>query len=263
MTTSYGPHDSIYILETWRNRQRSHLSVRAFKGYAAYVGTLPLDARKTYSIGQQPDTSHLAELLPKLRRVVNEHMYPTFCQGMTQFQEVPGGSDLESDYYFKGPNLSGYAGNNEIAQAVLAEAKTNERLMKHPHPNLAVYVGCVVHDGLIVRLVFRRYLKILSDHVAQATRPSDFSLQERNECMDSIEAGVAHLHEQDLAHNDISPENIMFDHNNVPILIDLDSCAPIGTKIAKGGHVTGWRGPLFDNGPIFNVSSVECDKLAV
>jgi serine/threonine protein kinase len=81
--------------------------------------------------------------------------------------------------------------------------------------------------------------------------------------MDSIEAATAHLHQLGLAHNDISPNNIMFDDENVSVLIDFDSCAPFRNDLVKGGCVAGWRGPSIDNGKIFKKSSVECDELAI
>lgn len=50
-----------------------------------------------------------------------------------------------------------------------------------------------------------------------------------------LEDGIRHLHGLGLAHNDISPNNIMMDSENKPIIIDFDSAKPIGEQLVKGG----------------------------
>ncbi|KAH8744393.1 hypothetical protein F5883DRAFT_439941 [Diaporthe sp. PMI_573] len=82
--------------------------------------------------------------------------------------------------------------------------------------------------------------------------------------MDQIEAAAAeHLHSLGLAHNDISPPNIMFDNAGQAVLINLDSCAPLGNVITKSGLVTGWKGPIDGYGRQYDRSSAECDKEAI
>ena len=77
-----------------------------------------------------------------------------------------------------------------------------------------------------MRLVLKRFNKSLYDIVKSAM---PFTAQQRLECMDQIEAAVAHLHVLGLAHNDISPSNTMLDNLGQAILIDLDSCATLGS----------------------------------
>ena len=37
-----------------------------------------------------------------------------------------------------------------VAKLTMAEARAYERFQAHPHPNLGTYLGCVVHEGLLV-----------------------------------------------------------------------------------------------------------------
>lgn len=49
----------------------------------------------------------------------------------------------------------------------------------------------------------------------------------------------------------------MFMDEDVPVLLDFDTCYPIGTKLQKGGRVGEWEGiPIV----VFDKSSIECDK---
>ena len=62
----------------------------------------------------------------------------------------------------------------------------------------------------------------------------------------AIEAGVRHLHFRGLAHNDLSPNNIMVNHGDTPIIIDLGSCRPFGQKLLTTGTV-GWIDEDYSN----------------
>lgn len=254
---------SMIIKEAWEGCSPIHLTVTAFDGYDAYHGTLPLTRPRKYDPGLQSDNPDFDSIMQGLAHIPHRDIYPTFFEGITRF-ETPDELGCDSSYYLKAPSISSYSGNNTIAKCVLSEVQNYEKLIKYPHPNLGVYLGCVVYNGLIVRLAFRKYYKTLYDRVIfDVKTPDDFTFQERKACMDSIGAATKHLHQLGIAHNDISPSNIIFDNENVPILIDLDSCAPIGDKIVKGGCVAGWRGPFFDNGKTFKESSIECDDLAI
>lgn len=52
--------------------------------------------------------------------------------------------------------------------------------------------------------------------------------------LNSIEAGIRHLHKLNLVNNDLNPSNLMIDHDNVPRIIEFDSChvadQPLGPK---------------------------------
>ena len=262
MSKILGDQRTWSIKERWNGNAPDCLFVSAFDGFDAYIGTLPLTERKNHRIGLQPNSSKFDYIIKDLRRIPDQHIYPVFREEFTRV----GTAEIEMwdcNYYLKAPNISSYTEDDAIAKSVLEEVEINEKLMKYPHPNLAVYLGCIVHNGLIVRLAFRKYFQTLSERTLNTKSAADFTAQDRTICMDNIEAAAAYLHQQGLAHNDISPHNIMFDTNDMPVLIDLDACAPIGSKLKKGGSVAGWRGPLADNGKMFKMASVECDELAI
>lgn len=247
---------TISIKQEWQDDAPSCLSYSAFDGVAAYVGTLPLPANPLDrpKLGLQDDVSKFDELVKLLDPVPSEKIYPAFAEGLTRFK--PG--DDSQALHLKGPNLTNYAGDDDLAKTLLQEALIHERLRTHPHPNLDIYLGCVAHNDLIVRLVFRSHIETLS----RRREDMNFSPQQRQDCMDKVESAAKHLHSLGLAHNDISPANIMFGDGDSVFLIDLESCLPWGHRLSKGGLVGGWRGP-FGNGQQFESSSAQCDILAI
>ncbi len=78
--------------------------------------------------------------------------------------------------------------------------------------------------------------------------------------MQGLKAGVNHLHALGLAHNDINPLNVMFSDSGEPVLLDFDTCQPLGTELSKGGGVGEWEGIAVKQ---FKVSSIECDEAAL
>jgi len=139
----------------------------------------------------------------------------------------------------KAPRLDHYRdGSDDRALRLLSEARLHERVLGSPHRNLDSYLGCVVEDDRIVRLALKRYSKSLYDRLQRETK-EEFTPQQRTACMNQIQAAVEHLNSLGLAHNDISPPNIMFDNTGQAVLTDLDSCAPLGEILTKGELVTG------------------------
>ncbi|CZT06280.1 hypothetical protein WAI453_006285 [Rhynchosporium graminicola] len=251
------------ISERWNNRSAECLEVSAFDGFSAYIGNLPLTEKSNFSLGSYPNSSKFDRIFKDLRRLPEQHLYPAYQNKFTQFDTTTVDMWSDGEYYFKAPSISEYNDDDAIAKLTLEEVDTNEVLKNHPHPNLGVYLGCIVHKGLIVRLAFRKYFNVLPDRVWVPNSTIDFPAEARIKCMDGIAAAAKHLHLLGYAHNDISPSNIMFDGNDVPILIDLDSCGRFGSKIRKGGAVNRWRSSVQDGGMTFEVADVEFDELAI
>ncbi|KAG7104121.1 hypothetical protein HYQ46_013226 [Verticillium longisporum] len=164
--------------------------------------------------------------------------------------------------YIKTPQLSTYSpdGGNVIASQTLNEAKVYEILRKNPHPALGMCLGCVVSDdGLVTGLELVRYEKTLFQ---RAHDPAFYEGDTRVKTMETVKEAVRHLHNLGLAHNDLSPLNIMFGRGNSdePVVLDFDTCHPEGTKLAKGGIVGDWEGTSIKK---FDVSSFECDFQAL
>ena len=79
-------------------------------------------------------------------------------------------SPLPPDSYFKQPSLLYYGdtpASLEPGRQVLAEVEVCEVLRRHPHPNIAQYLGCVTENGRAMGLCFKKY--DLSQHLS--TKP--------------------------------------------------------------------------------------------
>ncbi|TQN73492.1 Maternal embryonic leucine zipper kinase [Colletotrichum shisoi] len=241
-----------------------YLSIEAYEGFNAWHGRLQ---RKQYRAdwpydGVQRDLSRFDDLVKLLQPIPRDRIYPEFpADELTLFRPQQG-ADSEA-LYLKAPKLGHYQdGSDDLAVRLLSEARVHERILRNPHPNLDSYLGCVVEEGRLVRLALKRYGESVHDRSQSAT-PRGFTFQQRMGCMDQVEAAAAHLHSLGLAHNDISPSNIMFDNTGRAVLIDFDSCAPLGNTLTKGGLVSGWKGPIAGEGPQFHRSSATCDELAI
>lgn len=240
-----------------------YLVFGVYEGSNAWCGRLEREEhRKDWpNDGLQSDLSKFDQLVQLLCSVPKDKIYPVFPSGeLTQYQPQQGG-DSEV-IYLKAPKLNHYRdGSDELAVRLLNEAKINERILRNPHRNLGSYLGCIVEEGRIVRLALKRYSKTLNDRFEEISE--EFTTQQKMDCMDQIEAAAVYLHSLGLAHNDISPLNIMFDNTGQAILIDFDACAPLGETLTKGGLVTGWKGPIAGEGRQYDQSSAELDKQAI
>ncbi|KAJ5501026.1 hypothetical protein N7527_012147 [Penicillium freii] len=232
--------------EVWKEDEHSELvflrtAIVAFKGDTAYHGTTT--ARKK-DIDKET-------VLKELSPIPREDIYPQFSPHLTRAPEV----------YIKIPNLSLYSPGSklDISALLLHEAEIYEILREHPHPTLGRSLGSVVsEDGRITGLALVKYDSTMFE---RSFDPLSFGEEQANRCMEALEAGVQHLHSLGLAHNDLSPLNVMFSDEGEPVLIDFDTCHPIGTTLTKGGCVGEWE----DGIPVavYENSSTECDKAAL
>lgn len=261
---------TVNILEPGQNprtfdwQANIQLSFEVYEGSNAWYGRLPRkEHREDWPYdGVQKDLSKFDELVKLLRPVHKDEIYPEFAAEELTWYEPRPGDDSEPPY-FKAPKLGHYQdGSNDLAVRLLTEARIYEKISRSPHPSLGRYFGCVVEEGRVVRLALQRYSKSLYERL-QLEPLEEFDSQQRRDCMDQIEAAATHLHSLGLAHNDISPSNIVFDDTGQAVLIDFDCCAPLGSDLTKGGLVTGWKGPIDGEGFQFKQSSVTCDKCAI
>ncbi|KAL2171191.1 hypothetical protein VTG60DRAFT_3502 [Thermothelomyces hinnuleus] len=100
-----------------------------------------------------------------------------------------------------------------LAQLLLSEALTMQRLSRHPHPHIVRYHGVRVRGGRVTGLVMDRHRRSLLEHMRQESDggggggcggrrgwrldPAAF--------LRALASAVAHLHALGLAHNDINP----------------------------------------------------------
>ncbi|KAG1777755.1 kinase-like domain-containing protein [Suillus placidus] len=118
------------------------------------------------------------------------------------------------------------------------EAKVYEILKQHPHPNICVYHGCVRDGDHITAICLKNYGRDLMEAVWERDPTLNPAV-----ILDGISKGLTFLHEKlGLVHNDINPANIMLDDAGDPVIIDFDSCTPIGEKIGLSGKAGtfGW-----------------------
>lgn len=119
----------------------------------------------------------------------------------------------------------------------------NELVRANPHPNVLNYEGCIVQDGHVSGVVFRK-LKVLLIDVVRAKFGSDLArsisnsqydvkngdLPPLDNVMTDVRAGLQHLLSLGMVYLDISPRNIMWDDDDESwVLIDLSECYAPGT----------------------------------
>lgn len=176
---------------------------------------------------------------------------------------TPAPQTLPGSCFVKRPQLISYdrisrgPRPDSIAEDLLGEARICELLKRHPHPNVATYLGCQVSDGTITGLCLERYSHTLMKEVnprslmkrkLSSTRQAtgDYSC-----VLAGIESGIKHLHSLGLVHNDINPSNIMID-NHRAIIIDFGSCRRVGESLEDVGRTYEWydekvQHSLFEN----------------
>jgi serine/threonine protein kinase len=114
-----------------------------------------------------------------------------------------------------------------------------ELLRKHPHPHIVQYRGCIVKRGRITGIALNRYHQTLERRLEDRERKFD-----TNSCFQTIFSAIEHLHSLGLAHNDLSPMNIMVDQEDRSFLIDFGSCQPFGADLITIG-TPGWMEDYF------------------
>lgn len=163
-------------------------------------------------------------------RIRFEHIQPLADPSFTRAPEP-----LPPTSYVKQPSLLDYESSDsshhhtEFLNEILSEIRMCEVLRQNPHANIAQYLGCNINnEGRISGIVFVRYPITLGQLLKDRT---PFN---RQRCLDGITAGIGHMHDLGLIHNDINPVNIMMDgvrEDTKPIIIDFDSCRKEGEKL--------------------------------
>ncbi|KLU92832.1 serine/threonine protein kinase [Magnaporthiopsis poae ATCC 64411] len=132
-----------------------------------------------------------------------------------------------------------------VLKDVLDEASVMERISKGPrgpHPYIVTYYGCRVRRGRIAGLVLEKHDWTLREFVKD--RAEDFAKMNREAFLAGVQSAVLFLHSLELAHNDITPSNIMVSKAGEPILIDFGSCGLYGADLQSLGS-PGWCKEVF------------------
>lgn len=195
--------------------------------------------------------------------IPDAHIYPLFPQHFTRAPDP-----LPQDTHVVEPMLWAYKLNGEptlLAEKIFDEAKINELLLTHPHPNIAKYLGCRVKNGRITGLCFEKLQTLGSSvnpgHAGKlmfdaTKRP----LKDLDKVLRSVKSGIEHLHSLGLAHNALNPHSIAFPaahDDDTAVLIKLNMCAPFGHSLDNNWRPTEW----YDEKNNISVASNDLDAI--
>lgn len=190
--------------------------------YRVYFGQAPIRKKEL-----SPE-----DIKERLKRVPDEDVFPEAQSHITTVS-IP----VTGNVYIKGPKLTIYddvEGTGLLSKLLLQEAEILELLTRNQHPNLIRYHGCIVERGRIIGLVLDRYSTTLENRLEDGAPRFD-----AKPCMNCLTSAVEHLHSLGLAHNDLTPMNIMVDEYDTPIIVDFGSCRPFGKDLITAG-TPGW-----------------------
>jgi serine/threonine protein kinase len=201
------------------------------KDYQVFFGQSPV--RKKDLTGQN--------IMESLKHVPDEDIYPKFTSNITT---AAASTPPPDNFFVKGPKLDAYDSKNVrgtglLSKLLLQEVEILETLLRNPHDSIVRYHGCLVQRGFVVGMVLDRYPATLVQRLHDQSRPFDAEL-----CMAAISSGIDHLHSFGLAHNDLTPMNILVGDDDNVVIADLGSCQPFGKGLITGGSY-GWTDEYF------------------
>ena len=184
---------------------------------------------KRYKTNEEPDVDEL-----KLIPIPLDDVWPLAIL----YNLIQAPDPLPSNCYVKRPSLLGYEEfrhRYRLSDILIHEAKVCETFRLCSHPNIAEYYGTVVENGRIVGLCFVKYSATLAERMQDKSRPLDME-----RCLQGIRSGIQYIHSLGYIHNDINPYNVMLTEDDVPVLIDFDSCRKEGDKLGLKAGTIGW-----------------------
>jgi serine/threonine protein kinase len=228
--------------EIWKTREGDDSERLVF----SHTSIVAVQNGEIYQGNSESKAKEVKELSP----VPREDIFPPCPANLTRAPQI----------YIKIPDVALYSPDHkdDIPQLLLREAKIYEILRQHPHPNVGQSLGCIVgDDGRLEGLALLKYKSTLFE---RAHDISSFGLGQREQCIAAVKSALEHLHSLGLSHNDLSPFNVMFTDKGEPVLLDFDTCHPVGMVLDKGGKVGDWQGI---SRAVYKESSTECDLKAL
>jgi serine/threonine protein kinase len=128
-----------------------------------------------------------------------------------------------------------------VATRTVKDLENCQMLMQHPHPNVLPYLGCLVEDGRVTGLCFKKASKTLMEMVNPKMvlkvkfDASCYPLPNKEKLLQGWEAGIRHIHSIGYVHNDVHPTNLMVLDDGTPVVIDFDMLTKKGA-IQYGGR---------------------------
>ncbi|KAI1111698.1 kinase-like domain-containing protein [Nemania sp. NC0429] len=199
-----------------------HIEVLLRQGSRYYIGS-----QKDRHAPIQPENITIVAELP------DSYIYAPFPAGLTLAPDP-----LPENVYLKRPDiLASYGATDNCCTILIQEAHLYEKLRLHPHKNIVKYHGCMEEKGMFHAICLEKY------PVTLAERVNDLSEAEKKRAFQDIQDGIAHLHSIGFAHNDLNPTNVMIAEDGTAVIVDFDSCSPIGELMGPKGPTMGWGGP--------------------
>ncbi|KAJ5189264.1 hypothetical protein N7491_005592 [Penicillium cf. griseofulvum] len=194
-----------------------------------------------------------------LKRVPDEEFYTRWPAPNTELIQAP--ATLTEGVHVKRPNpqlykvMKEHDALSQLSAALLAEAEMLELLSQHPHPNIIRYYGCRVLRGYFIGLVMDKH-----PHDLYTYLKNQVGKIEKRSFIVALDSSLRHLHKHGLAHNDLTPYNILVSREGMPVLIDFAGCQPIGTHLK---HIRGTKGWIDGETKDHNTSTKEHDGSAL
>ncbi|KAF2106474.1 serine/threonine-protein kinase-like protein, partial [Lophiotrema nucula] len=177
------------------------------------------------------------DIKENLEQLPDNDVYPLATCNIAGFS-----APIDGNVFLKGPKLHiDFIGTGLLPKLILQEVQILELLRRNPHPNVVRYHSCLIERGRVVGIVLERYPMTLKQRLENGVR--GFHIER---CRSEITSAVSHLHSLGLAHNDLTPTNIMIDEHDTSVIIDLGSCQPFGCKLITAG-TRGWIDEEFDH----------------
>ncbi|OSX72734.1 hypothetical protein BU14_0408s0012 [Porphyra umbilicalis] len=138
-----------------------------------------------------------------------------------------------------------------LHSSFLSELTVLEELHKMGgHPNIVKYHGVIVERGRMVGLVLSKMKETVHERCKEASaagcshqpRPLDVA-----KVVQEVEGALAFLHnlkdgagqKRPYCHNDVHPGNVMLTQDDTAVLVNLNSCQRLGTRLIKEMKI-GW-----------------------
>ncbi|KAJ5959654.1 uncharacterized protein N7479_006804 [Penicillium vulpinum] len=199
------------------------------------------------------------QVIDTLKSVPDEEIFTPWLDPGVELMQAP--ATLTEDFYVKRPDPQMYEVMKEhnalsqLSAGLLAEAEVLESLSQHPHPNITRYYGCRVLRGYFIGIVIDKHPHDLYTYLKHRVGTID-----KRPFIAALNSSLRHLHTLGLAHNDLTPYNILVSIEGMPILIDFAGCQPIGTYLK---HIRGTRGWIDGEIKDHNTSKKEHDVSAL
>lgn len=176
----------------------------------------------------QPDNK-----IPR-RRIPHQDIFP-LASSQEPDKEIRA-TDIDDTIFIKQNRLTAWErdGDDTLAKRVLHELSICMIMDKAPnrHPNIGRFRGYHTREGRITGICYEKYAETLEQRLERGYKV------DADACCYILGKALHFLHEElGLVHNDLGPSNIMFASldSTEPILIDFDSCMPVGGQLPRRG----------------------------